>query len=600
MSEPQITFDTGDLEFRVNQEKRTLSGLVVPWNTVATDSAGSAKWRFREGSLHATDVGRVKLNLFHDRSRPIGKALRLVSTPQGLDGTFRIARGEEGDRVLSLAEDGVLDGFSIEPHFGADDGYRASESDRSVREVFSARLSMVGLVPAPSYDDARVAVVNLSEKQGDIKMADEKNAIESAGKAEEKKEEKVEPEFSLKDASDALNERHAELTKELGESIGKSVAAAFETMFEGIDSQRGSVKASRWMQVTEPPIYRFTGSGHSLLRDVWYATKEHDPDAAERYRKFQAQQHHVAKTAADRLNFANPQNTPMFDQAGRPVFADIDTTTAADVIPPGYRPDLFVPLLAQGRPLADLLSRGTLSDATPFVVPQFGTISVALVGDHAEGSPPTEGTMTLTSTTVSPVAVSGKLPITREIIDSSSPGVDGIVLAALREDYARKTEAKVYTELDASATAGDTFVVATAVQDLRDELNDYSYARFATPTGGGVSNVASTALGAAVDTTDRPLIPFVGPQNAYGQGSAAAGGWSVDGVVFAKAWAMTGGTGVSEVLIVNRPDAYVWESPTLTFRFEEKQGPEIIEMALFGYFATKVLRASGIIKQDGA
>jgi hypothetical protein len=201
---------------------------------------------------------------------------------------------------------------------------------------------------------------------------------------------------------------------------------------------------------------------------------------------------------------------------------------------------------------------------------------------------------------VTPVAISGKLPLSREIVDSANPGIDQIVLNALREDYARQTEAKVYTELDGAATAGDTFAAATAVQDLRDELNDYPFTRFATPTGGAVSQTASGALGAAVDTADRPLIPFVGPQNAYGQGSAAGGGWSVDGVVFAKAWAMTGGTGLSEVLIINRPDAFVWESPTLTFRFEEKSGPQIIEMALFGYFAVKVLRASGIIKQDGA
>jgi len=597
MSEPQITFDTGDVEFRVNQEKRTISGLVIPWNKIATDAHGIAKWRFREGSLYATDVGRVKLNLFHDRSRPIGKALRLVSNPEGLDGTFRIARGPEGDRVLQDAEDGILDGFSIEPHFGDDDGYRPSESDRSIRDVFSARLSMVGLVPAPAYDDARVTVVNLAEEQGVIEMA-EKNAIEPVEKAEEKKESEEKPEFSLKEASDALNERHAELTKELSESLAKSVSGAFETMFEGIDAERGTVKASRWMQVTEEPIYRFTGSGYSLLKDVWYGTKEHDPDAAERLRKFQVQQHNTAKVAAERMNFANPQNTPVFDANGQPLFATVDTTVGADVIPPGYRPDLFVPILAQGRPLADILSRGTLSDATPFVVPQFGTISVALVGDHSEGSAPTEGTMSITSTTVSPVAVSGKLPITREIIDSSSPGVDGIVLAALREDYARKTEAKVYTELNTNNTAGDAFVAATVVADIRDELDKYAFTRFASPSGGAVSQAASTAIAADVDGSNRPFIPAVGAQNAYGTADATSGAWPIDGVGFRKAWAMTGTSGNAEVLIVNRADAYVWESPTLTFRFEEKQGPELIEMALFGYFATKVLRVAGIVAMD--
>jgi len=598
MSDPQITFDTGDLEFRVNQEKRTISGLIIPWNQVAKDSRGQARWRFARGSLRTSDIGRVKLNLNHDRMQAVGRAARLDDKPEGLFGTFSIARGPEGDKTLMSAEDGVLDGFSIEPIFEDEDAWHTDPDDRGVRVVTRARLSMVALVPAPAFDDARVSVVNLQEQQGAIEMSEQKNAIESVEEPDDKKEDQ--PAFSMKELAGQMAETHAELTKELGESIGKSVAAAFETMFDGQDSARGTVNASRWIQVTEEPIYRFTGSGFSLLRDVWYATKEHDAQAAERYRQFQQQQHHTAKVAADRLNFANPQNTPIFDEVGRPVFADVDTTSASAVIPPGYRPDLFVPILAQNRPLADLLSRGTLSDATPFVVPKFGAITVALVADHTEGSPPTEGTMTLGSATVSPVAVSGKLPITREIIDSSSPGVDGIVLAALREDYARKTEAKVYTELDAAATAGDNFAAATAVQDLRDELDEYAFTRFAFPTGGAVSKAASAAIAGSVDLSERPLIPAVGPQNAFGQANAGQGVWPIDGVAFSKAWAMTGGAGNSEVFIVNRADAYVWESPTLTFRFEEKQGPEIIEMALFGYFATKVLRPTGIIKQDGA
>lgn len=592
-SDPQITFDTGDPQFRVNQEKRTISGLLVPWDVPTTDSKGVAKWTFSKDSLYAKEIGRVKLNLYHDRTQPIGRAVRLQSTQAGLDGTFVIARGEQGDRALSLAEDGVLDGFSIEPHFAESDGWIPDPADRGVRRVTRARLASVALVPVPAFDDARVTVVTMSEEEG-IEMA-EKNAIESP-KGEENTEEDVE--FSIKDAVGQMTETHVELTKQLGESIGKSVAGAFETLFEGIDNKRGSVKAARFIQVTDPPIYRFTGSGNSLLRDVWYATKEHDPEAAERYRRFQQQQHNTAKVAAERLNFANPQNTPLFDSGGRPLFADVDTTTAADVIPPGYRPDLFVPILAQGRPLADLASRGTLSDATPFVVPQFGTISVALVADHVEGSPPTEGTLTITAATVSPVAVSGKLPITREIIDSSSPGVDGIVLAALREDYARKTEAKVYTELNTNNTAGDTYAAATIVQDIRDEMDEYSFTRFASPTGGAVSQAASAAISADVDGSGRPFIPAVGAQNAYGTADATAGAWPIDGVGFRKAWAMTGTSGNAEVLIVNRADFYVWESPTLTFRFEEKQGPEIIEMALFGYFATKVLRVLGIRAMD--
>lgn len=592
-NDPQITFDTGDVEFRVNQEKRTISGLVIPWNQVATDSAGTAKWRFAKGSLRASDIGRVKLNLYHDRTQAVGRAVRLNSTEVGMDGTFQIGRGPKGDQTLVDAEDGVLDGFSIEPHFEDEDSWHTDPNDRSVRVVTKARLSMVALVPAPAFDDARVTLVTLQEQEGEVKMAEEKNAIESTEEVEEKKQEET-PEFTIQGAVEKLADTHALLTKDLSESIGKSVAGAFETLFEGMDKERGTVNASRWVQVTEEPVYRMNGAGGpSLMRDVWYATREHDEEAKERLRKFQAQQTHMHRAAEQRLEFANPQSVG-------PLAFSQDTTTAADVIPPGYRPDLFVPLLAQDRPLANLLSRGSISNATPFVVPQFGTISVDLTGDHTESAAPTEGTFSLTSATVTPVAVSGKQEISREIIDSSNPGIDQIVLAALREDYARQTEAKVHTELDTNATAGDTFASATAVQDLRDEMDTYVFTRFATPTGGAVSQTASAAISADADTTGRPLIPFVGPQNAFGRGSSAGGGWEIDGVIFAKAWAITGGVGNAETFIVNRADAYVWESPTLTFRFEEKQGPEIIEMALFGYFATKILRASGVVKQDGA
>ena len=36
------------------------------------------------------------------------------------------------------------------------------------------------------------------------------------------------------------------------------------------------------------------------------------------------------------------------------------------------------------------------------------------------------------------------------------------------------------------------------------------------------------------------------------------------------------------------------ESPLLTFRFEEKQGPANIELNIFGYFATHLLRPVGL------
>src|SRR5690554_5616278 len=80
--------------FRVNEQKRTISGLVIPWGKVADNGAG--RWRFKENSLYWTDESRVKLNLHHDHTKAFGKAVRLQNTSAGLDATFQVARGPEG------------------------------------------------------------------------------------------------------------------------------------------------------------------------------------------------------------------------------------------------------------------------------------------------------------------------------------------------------------------------------------------------------------------------------------------------------------------------------------------------------------------------
>src|SRR5690606_25310912 len=153
----RVQFAADDTEtFDVDTESRTIIGLAVPWNKVAV--SGFSKWRFRPGSLRWTDPARVKLNLHHDRQQLIGKATRLQNTNKGLKATFKIARGPDGDRALALAEDGVLDGMSIEVEFddSAGDGWRPWGRDESVNEVFQGALAMVALTGAPAFEDARV------------------------------------------------------------------------------------------------------------------------------------------------------------------------------------------------------------------------------------------------------------------------------------------------------------------------------------------------------------------------------------------------------------------------------------------------------------
>ena len=401
---------------------------------------------------------------------------------------------------------------------------------------------------------------------------------------------------------------HTQLTEGLAESLGASFSAGIKTALEGLyDPQRDGpepVRAARYQVTREAPIYSFNGGGPSLVRDAWYASREHDDDAKDRLRNFAKQTAEVQTLVASQVAFQVDQHLGFTTQT---------TTTGASIIPPGYRPDLFVPLLAQDRPMVNQLSRGTISNATPFVVPVFGSIATPLTATHTEGNAPTEGNITFTTKTVTPGAISGKLPLTREIVDSSNPAIDQIALAAMREDYARQTEVKVYTLLNgtsgsggvitgdfvpsgaqASTTAGGTDN-QTLVKHMRERLAKYPFNRFSSPSIGLLGQGATVRLATAVDTTQRPLLPSINAVNAFGSGNPITQGWVLDTLPIIPAWAMTGvAAGDSQILYINKADAWVWESPTLSFRFEEKSGPQIIELALFGYFAVHLLRPVGL------
>lgn len=602
--------DEAAATFRVNPERRTVSGLAVPWGAVAV--SGYSKWKFAEGSLHWSDDSRVKMNLDHNRGDTVGRGVRLQTTSRGLDTTFQVARGPKGDQALTDAEDGVYDGFSIEIDFASEaDGWTADPTDESVRLVHSATLRAVALTAMPAFDDARVERVTASQDQpnttgkGDAAMGDEPNQNPTAGTVAL---DAAEFTTFMSGMANQIAESHKNLTEQLGQSIGDSVSAGFKAALEGIGDPQGNgpepVRAARFTVSREAPVYSFDGRGPSLVRDAWYAQREHDNDAQERIRKFHLQSAEVQKLVASSVAFAAGQTAQ---------FATVTTSSAAEVIPPGYRPDLFVPQLERGRPLVNATSRGTIANATPFVVPVFGSLTGG-TGDHTEGSAPTEGTLDFGTKTVTPGAISGKLKLTREIVDSANPAIDQIAMAAMREDYAQQTEKKVYAAVNGADGVGGTItsgfvpsgaqaatVVATAgseedlVYALRGALAVYPFRRFAAPNMALLGQNATTLLAGAKDTTGRPLLPSVGAQNASGLGNAVTQGWFIDGLGHIPAWAMTGtAAGDAQVITMNSSDVWAWESPVLAFRFEEKQGPELIELALFGYFATHVLRPVGL------
>jgi hypothetical protein len=425
-------------------------------------------------------------------------------------------------------------------------------------------------------------------------------------------------EFDFQEFTDSLGKQlvasHEKLVEDLSTSLGESFAGGIKAALENIHDPQADgpqpVRAARFTVGREEPVYMLNGTGPSLVRDAWYARMHNDDDAQHRIRKFARQVEDVSTVAQARLRFVTGQS--LGEQ-----FTASSTANAAALIPPGYRPDLFIPQLVQGRPFVNAVSSGIIGNATPFVVPVFGS-STGATADHVEGVNPTDGTLAFTTKTVTPGAISGLLKLNREIVDSSNPAIDQIALFAMRESYARQTEAKVYTLLNGASGQGGTITAgfvpsgaqASAVtgaaggfapagvvllDGIRAAMAVYPFRRFAAPDIALMSQEATSSFAAAKDTTGRPLLPSVGATNTAGVGNALTQGWFVDGLAHVPAWAITGNAaGDADTFMLNRGDVWAWESPTLLFRYEERSGPAIIELALFGYFATHLLRPVGL------
>jgi phage head maturation protease len=566
--------------FKADSAKRTITGLAIPWNRVAR-SIGY-QWKFAPGSLHWADSKRVKLDMDHIDGSEMGFAASLVNGPDGLMSSFKVARGQSGDDALMLAEDGVKDGLSVWVTFdGEADGWTADPADERVRLVHSATLRKVALTAIPAFDDARVLSVAASQKGNTVTAPP------------------ITPEPQAFDAAAFT----AAFTAGFGPEMAKAIGEALKPVIEALPQPQGRpvVPAGKAVVTREAPVYQMNGSGPSFVRDAWKARTENDHEARERLAKFQQQTADTAKEAM--------QEDPAFA---------INTGNASGLIPPGFRPDLYVTQLIKGRPMVMGISRGTIQDASPFNIPAYVS-STGATATHVEGVNPSQGSLVIGTITVSPGAISGTYKITREMADSSNPAVDAIATQAMAESYSQQTEGIVYTELNGangvggtitagfvpsgaqvSAVTGSAGGVAAGGDELlagvRQATAVYPFRRFAALDFAYMSMEATQAFAGAVDTTGRPLLPYVGPYNSVGTSRPNQAGYLVDGQVYEPAWGMTGNAaGDADIIAGAKPDVWCWESPTLMFRFEERDGPANIDLALFGYFTCKVLRPVGLV-----
>lgn len=317
----------------------------------------------------------------------------------------------------------------------------------------------------------------------------------------------------------------------------------------------------------EPATYTFSDNGPSLVADLKRSTYG-DADATERLARFNAE-----------LATGNPSTyMALAAVATRSDLAEL-------VNPEVRRPDLLLRAIDLGRPVWNRLNPVRIANAQPFLLPVEGEFTG--VGPHTEGTAHVaEGTMTFSEVTVTPRAVSGAYRMSRELVDSSTPAADALVVRAMLRNYAQVSEDLAVAGLVAGA--GAAVLNVDTVNELSAQLLDFEVDNGYGPAVVIAGSGFYTALSTEVDGDGRRMLPATGPSNAAGTRSGASA--TVDGVPVL----LSRSVAAAEAFIIADDGVLVGESAPQVFRFDQPEGPGIIKVALFAYQVAAVTRTGAV------
>src|SRR5690606_6056130 len=172
------------------------------------------------------------------------------------------------DAVLSLAEDGILDGFSVEVDL-TEAVYASDDSD--VRRVRRGRLTGVAITAQPAIDDARVSRVAASrEGKG---MTEQQSAAPAQHDADGRE---------LSPTTEQMVAAFSGITEPVG-----GLKGAPEQMAQGPTHVDAHALVRQRFSVNEARLYRFAGIGgeHDFSTDLSKGSKG-DVEALNRVEAF--------------------------------------------------------------------------------------------------------------------------------------------------------------------------------------------------------------------------------------------------------------------------------------------------------------------------
>lgn len=566
MTTQLVTFTAVDL--KADPATRELSGMLLPFGEVSRpardpQSGMVAQFTFPDASTIALgDPADHILNFGHDReslTAQVGIAKALEATDAGVLATYKIARTPEGDRVLALAEDGILRSFSAEV------AGTFETNAAGVQTAVSTVLTGGAVVVRPAFASAGITHVAASAATTQETHMPE---IDTA------------PEFTAAQGAD-LMAQVADLSTKLAE-------------LEKVKLPVGP--GTQQFHVAEEPIYRFAGttpapSGFDFAQDLLLAAKNGDGAALKRVQDFTAA--HLKPGAA-----GDPQLAPQF----------VASANVATVNPSSYRPDMFLgqaPIPAS--PLYDTFYKGGLDNITPFFWSKLDRASTNVgVADHVEGTDPAlTNLLTMTGTTVTPIPVSGRVHITREVNDQGgNPLISGLVWNEFDRSFKIALETKTsalalaavgsYTALATIATGTSGLAAGAAVESGLVDLQFLADGFRFTKAFGHVDLYKALA-GAVLTTTGEKVYPIIAPSNRDGSTAEKFAHINIAGYELNPA-ASLGTTGGTKNSLVADPYAiHVWNSG-LTQLDKLTEKVEGWDLGVFAYFAGVVYDATGVRK----
>ena len=141
-----------------SEERREISGKIVPMGTGEVGNTNLGAYVFEAGSIDIADVSKVKLLSQHDMKKPIGRMIAAETRQDGIYATFKLSRSTGGNDALVMAQEGLVSGLSI----GAE--VIASKPSRDGHTVVTAaKLKEVSLVTEPAFKSAQVLEIAAEE-----------------------------------------------------------------------------------------------------------------------------------------------------------------------------------------------------------------------------------------------------------------------------------------------------------------------------------------------------------------------------------------------------------------------------------------------------